>query len=593
MTIGGGGGIVAFSATFVEAAARSQALATGLAGDRFDAGTLLGLPIAGGNDWLESAGAVKVRSTAETRGTDVSVAIAVGIGGSVNLLEAAASSLAVATGHDGGAGNDTLIARGAVDAGADAETEALSVQVALVGANIGDVSTQATARATGLAGGAGSDRIEAHGEVRSKARAATDTTAAGFVFTGASLGDMATRATAEATGIDGGTGNDLILTRGLVDAKSDASAPLRTIQIALTGGAVADAASSATAASTGISGGEGDNVLDIGGAVLATSTSTISAKSIGVNVTGLSQSDVTATASSTATAIAAGGTGGVSGIIGGALTATSFATGSIDSLSVTLLGVGNTTAGAGADATATAVAGGGGKDSLILERSSTVFAQGASSVGGTSVTLTGLQLSRPQGSTTATAALADLGTGNDSLLVRASAGVTALATATADTGTYTLLGGALGVQGADASAQAMAASGGDGDDVLILDAPVSVSATGLATARNQGVTILGGSVGAARGKALGSAVGLDGGTGSDWLENRGSLVLRGTGSASFSGTVGNFLGAGIVRSRLEQEGRVLGLAGGAGADSLLNAGFIDGLATAAASTQAMNVTLLG
>src|SRR5262249_4160986 len=115
---------------------------------------------------------------------------------------------ASATGIAGGAGDDSIYSDGAISASARAKTTASGVNVGIFGATQSSFDTIASASATGVGGGDGNDVIETHSTIKAASAAYVAIAGTGFTFGGSGGLNATLNASTLATAIDAGAGND-------------------------------------------------------------------------------------------------------------------------------------------------------------------------------------------------------------------------------------------------------------------------------------------------------------------------------------------------------------------------------------------------
>jgi outer membrane autotransporter protein len=209
-----------------------------------------------------------------------STASATGGAVSLNLLDTASAdarlvAIAEADGLVTGDGDDRVtnsIDR-SVEAGAVAGSFSADIKLTLLdapGTTI-DTSTEACSEATAIDSGAGDDIVNNEGDVIATAfsEALNFTTTVEFI--GETSSEARLDATARATGIDGGIGDDALTNRGLVDVDAIGIAGRhgKTVSISGAGGfdafglelVDADASQAANSLAIGMEGGDGDDTL--------------------------------------------------------------------------------------------------------------------------------------------------------------------------------------------------------------------------------------------------------------------------------------------------------------------------------------------
>ncbi len=257
------------SAGLADLSQRAEASAAGLQGGR-------------GQDSLERNGApATVRAVAESRGTTLVANI--GAGGAASLSGALADNQtladAMAVGLDvmspdgqqrldetaSNRGHQTVQA--VAVAAAQSSAFAGNLAALPVGVAVADATTRAAARATGIAGNLGNDRLSSfagsHTETYARATAAGSSERS--VVTGAGLGALEAHADASASGVDGGRGSDALSVDGLSVTDAIATLSARSLTGTLVGGSRSVADAEATASAVSVRAGHGaDTVIAAG-----------------------------------------------------------------------------------------------------------------------------------------------------------------------------------------------------------------------------------------------------------------------------------------------------------------------------------------
>jgi len=322
-----------------------------------------GIDTGKGKDGVEQTdtGSVTASATSDANSLGVSLASEGVPGSTVTLFREgglAAMGLAAgsnATGVDTGDDADAVCVAGDVTAGATATARQQSINVGVAvldfhvptpGIVLGSAGTSAAAGAAGIATGDGDDTIasDAHLDVDANATAAATTVSVNIAelsfdlapdfpslpSLGASLvvADTATRATATASGIDGGTGNDTIGNTGILESDATATGGSTSASASLDveykegesmfaiDAVGARSSTNADATAVGIDGGDGRDTIDNAGRVHAGAMADGNTVSVGVAVSGSLQGNggglnLAATDSSTT------GTARATGIQGG------------------------------------------------------------------------------------------------------------------------------------------------------------------------------------------------------------------------------------------------------------------------------------
>jgi hypothetical protein len=524
------------------------------------------------------------------------------------------SADAEATGISGGAGIDGITNFGGIvaDAAADMTGVGVSVDIGITaegtaeGAALSDAGVTATSAATGIDGGNGADDIDNRGDITLLSSSEATGVAVSLDISGtmkgksagSSVSDASATAESKATGIDGGDGNDIIASDGpAITTDVDACATSVSVGLTVTGSmegnaegeALSDGSATANATATGIDGGAGidaiTNRADIIENVHADATTIAASADIAIsieegrNATGAALSDAGVIAGATARGIDGGGDGDTIDNRGDIeLLSNSEATGVAVSLDVagTMKGDGKgkavSDASVTAESKATGIDGGDGNDMIVNEGTITLMN----------------------------------GTGDDAV----DSSATAVSVGLEVVGT--LEGDAEGTALSDSSAVANAAAtgieGGLGSDTITnrgdIIAKVDSDATAVSADLNVGLSIKEG--GNATGAALSDAkvtvtsvaTGIDGGSGTDDIDNRGAISLavqsnaKGVavgldiaGSATFEGkATGDVEGKAVSDTHVLSAATVAGMDGGDGNDIINSEGGLNLLQAEASAT---------
>ena len=567
----------------------------------------------------------------------------------------------------------------------------------LFGLDVGTFQTVADSVAVGIAGDVGDDTIVnagsgGSGEIEAYARAEADSqiytfsispplggggeqaagalvagslalphvvTATGDDDSASAYGDASTVATSYAAGILAGDGDDAVTNDTFLTsrAESEASNLTLSVDIALSktsflplpGAAVADASTRAIAASGGIDGGDGDDVITNSSAVTASATA--DADSLGIaatikgSVEGLSAGVSVTDASSTAVATSKGIVGGAGGDTitnTDAVTSTASASDNSTSVSATLAGdkigvaVGVTVADAVSRATSHSVGidaedAGGNESASVATQNDVISNEGLiqSTAGSTAhgdavgvsiaASLQGVSVSvavtEADVASEAYATGVRSGIGEDTIENRgpSSAGIHATATATSssDSVSVAVSGGWIGVaMGASfAEANTKATSGavgveaGDSNDVVTNASQIVTSSTATVSSNAVSVTAALAPKGFSAGVAFSEtqtnsaadATGIDAGDGDDTVENAGVVATSSTATTTTKTVTVNFAEAGAAVADVSSQARAnaTGIDGGAGTDAVTNSGSVVTTATSTADDTSGTANLLG
>jgi len=535
----------------VDATSTSTALsAVGIGGGAVSANSTAnanGAALAGGlgDDRLSNTGNIDLDFNTNARGLSVAVA---GVG--AVLSQANADSTIVAHGQHGDAGADVLANTGNVTIDSNATVTALSVSVAGIGGSLASANSVANSATTGMAGGADADLVfnDADGVVDVHAGAILNSNAVAVSITGASIGEARTAAQVTGTGLSGGTGNDGVENRGDVVVTAGARSIATGYSFNVTGASISRAGTEANSTAVGIDGGSGDDlVLNSGnisvgpGSAPGAWMAHLTANSQGVGVLGGADAQSATLARTQSTGINGGegadqlrNTGNVS------VRANAFT--EANSGTINVFGSAGGGGKSGAFTTATGMYGAAGDDLLASLTTLSVSAESSLYRNGTSFTFGGA------GSV-------------DSELV--------------------------------AETEALGLGGGDGDDEIAADGTVTVSATSNLTSTGGGTTVFGSAVSAGTSGAITFARGIDGGTGDDLIDNAADITLTAASNLSLNNSSYTFGGSNSTSGTLAAITGSEGIMGGAGADSIANAGVITLNATSTLTSTGDSSTTFG
>lgn len=516
---------------YVEAATAATAQAVGIAGDggepaatpQAEAEAAPRREAAPENDDINLGAAARIAAVADAQATTVLINLPISVSLSGNIFDGETVARADAAGIDGGRGNDIVRQTGTLTTEATATAGGPTISVVLLGAGLGDVGIATHAAATGIAGGLGDDAIGIEAISEAIATARSGGLLIDVALAGAALSSIRTDATATATAVDAGDGQDSITGSAAVRADAVAQTPARAIAVTLTGAALPEAGSTATARATALETGFGDDRVTLGASapVAARASATREGLDLAVALLGIAETRSDIGTHATATGIAnAGGTDTLD--IAGAITADATGTAGLDSIAVSLLGFAASSAQlqASADAAAFRLAGGS-----ALSAAGTVMATATATAQGRAIDVSLLGGADADLSITARGTAAGLagGSGDDNAIVAAPLTATATAAAGSETILVTLVGLAQAAAGPAAIADAVGLSGGGGADSLSAMGPIKVRADAATTADSIVVNLIGTAESGARSasaapSARATATAIDGGDGGDRIE---------------------------------------------------------------------------
>jgi uncharacterized protein with beta-barrel porin domain len=469
-------------------------------------------------------------------------------GVSVNLIGAASANAnitatALGSGIDGGEGNDTLKNFGTIDWTATSDASATSVSINLIGAALGGATTLSTATATGIGGGDGNDGIDNQGKITLIANATTQSGGVEVSLAGDAEANSNIQAIANATGIDGGKGDDTVLNSSTIEVTSTASASVHNVTVEIAGLASSSKdVLTATTNASGILGNEGNDSISSTGDVTVTATSTTTISGSTVNIFGASQS--AGTANTHVTSIGLDGGEGDDVIDNFAkITASSNGTMTINGGTFEFGGVASATGSLISNTSATGVAGGAGSDSVKSQGAIEVTSSATLTATGNTKAIFGSANADAALNANATAVGIDGGAGADTLENGALLKVTSSATMTSTRPSLTVAGSSSADALLEATSQATGIGGGDDDDSIYNSATIEVTATSAQTAMGGSKAVLaGGGTASASSTATANAIGVDAGAGNNFITNDGVLNVQ----ANPSGTVTNTSDAGFL-----------------------------------------------
>ncbi|MBC2704105.1 autotransporter outer membrane beta-barrel domain-containing protein [Desulfobacula sp.] len=298
--------------------------------------TAIGIDTGDEDDTVNNYGLIKVQANEEGGDPDadstmVSATVTgtrEGLTAGFSYADAQTKAEATAIGIDTGSGDDTITnANMELEDGYSLDSSAYAVSLSdtvavtvsgawkgvALGASLVDTSTLATARASGIDAGSGNDKITSESAIRANAEADVSSTnvsvdvavAIKGVSAGAAISLVETNSEAVAAGIDSGDGEDQVTNRSTVEVSAEATTKTDTITINIStaGAGITEASSTASSESVGIDGGLGVDTLKNEGDINVESTSTVDGLGATANFSGYASGDVSNTALSGAVGI--------------------------------------------------------------------------------------------------------------------------------------------------------------------------------------------------------------------------------------------------------------------------------------------------
>jgi len=507
-----------------------------------------------------------------------SVSVNVGMGWAEATT--AVTSATTASGIEGGAGDDRIVNKGEIHVGPSpgldpwmSRVAASSFSFNLAGAANARSSMLATTKSTGIDGGAGNDSIRNDGLLNVLASSTSSVSGKSVIIFGASRGSVQAGAVAEALGVEGGAGDDILANTATIAANSTASVLLESSSFSFGGTGDTGGLLTSTARSTGISGGDGSDSIRNDGGLSLTASSSLTSKAKASVAFGSSDAASTSGAVTEATGIS-GGAGDDAITNTAAITANPTASVLLESSSFSFGGTGDSGGLLTSTARSTGISGGDGSDfirndgGLSLTASSTLTSKanadvvfGSSGAGSTS------------GSVTEATGISG-GAGNDAITNTAAITANSTASVLLDSSTFSF--GGTGRTGGvlTATARSTGISGGDGSDSIRNDGSLSVTASSFLTSQANADVVFGSSSAGSTSGAVTEAIGISGGAGDDRIENNAAIQVTPSSNLTLSSSTFSFGGTGASGATLAATTSGTGISGGDGADLILNQGNI-------------------
>lgn len=564
---------------------------------------VFGLAGGGGADSLINRGTVDIGAASVNLGQSGSGTLA-GYG----EADVSVTATADATGLSGGDGADDLFNDGTIEAGATATAKGVSVTANLAGAGFAAANTTAVAVATGLAGGAGGDRLENRGSIQLSTQTKVDQQSVSVSLLGYADGAGESRATATLTGLDGGDGDDLLLNgadgriiiadvgSGTASRIASARGVAGAVAVNLVGATSASGETAATANAFGLAGDAGNDTVQNAGVIAIDISTDIDASSTSVQLAGSGNSRAGGASAALAVGLDGGaGNDSVTNLAGATLMVSAAATGRAVGYDIQLAGGGSATAGSEASATAIGLRGGDGADSL--GNSGTVTLTAASTLNASSSSKKFAGAGSANTSSTALAAIVGLEGGEeDNLLVNTGA-INGTATATAYASSYSveLAGGVSASSGTVATAEAAGLRSGSGADSLYNSGSIDLTAAAVLDSSSQSYTVFGSSGGQTESTASATILGLDAGAGANLITNDTSALLKVKATATPKSVDGVGVFGGVARANSDVTAVVsaTGIASGNDGDVIANAGIVDVAAQASGQVRSTAMVNIG
>ena len=231
--------------------------------------------IAGGSgqDQLQNLGTISVKAGSKL---DSQSGSKVGFGTSDSGGNSGAVTDAI--GIDGGSDDDFLNNLGTLDVTADSTVTMNGSTYTFGGTGSSAGTLAATTRAFGMSGGDGADRLRNQGDVTVQATSSLDSQGESKATFGTSSGGATSGAVTEATGLDGGAGDNVIENLlGMIDVNALTTVTSNKAAYTFGGAASTGAVLDGVTRASGISAGSGANFIRNAAAISAAATSAVSA----------------------------------------------------------------------------------------------------------------------------------------------------------------------------------------------------------------------------------------------------------------------------------------------------------------------------
>ncbi|MHA7872304.1 MAG: beta strand repeat-containing protein, partial [Hyphococcus sp.] len=330
-----------------------------------------------------------------------------------------------------------------------------------------------------------------------------------------------------------------------------------------------------TSQAIGVDGGMGDDSVMSDGRIVANAASTNTVRGNQFTLLGANQSTAEVGAFSIASGMLGGG-GGDTLLNGGVIDVDGRATARLNSLSYTLAGASITDNAITASAWGAGFDGGAGDDvagnlgDLFVDSNAVLSTSGAIGVS------FGAAISGA--STTSIASSAGIlgGDGADTLFNTGFARVRSTATGTISRFNYAFIGGSSNAATAGATATSLGLGGGEGDDDIENTGALEVRASASTTASGNTISTVGGVRSTSRVSATARGVGVAGDSGADFIKNFGALTVTAVASPNSTNdaNTGGFFTDGVTDSRTTASIRVVGVDAGAGENEVWNTGVL-------------------
>ena len=515
------------------------------------------------------------------------------------FFEGGSTSDAVASGIGGGTGADNLLNSSAatIDVQSHSRTSDTAVAVTLIGVAGAGSRAIAISDGYGMAGGNDSDVIQNEGIITQTTSAETLASSITFAGSGAAISSAGAVGHSQGTGLAGGEGNDTVTNFGTVDLTSTAAAIGQSISVVTGfGGSIAEANADAISEATGISGNEGADELTNASNIIVRTNASTEARDISYSTLGVALGKANSVSEVAVTGMSGGdGNDIIINSESGDIVAASNATADSSSTEIVLGGFTDAEANSSIHAIATGLSGGAGDDGILNAGALNIRSQSVNTATGAAVSVLGGVAKAKAGTEAQTIAAGIVGGEGADIIINASTGRIQVGPAEeannesglrSDATWMSILRGSAdaetlaGLASAEASAVASTTSagidGGEDDDTIRNEGDILVVANSLNETGSAAITIFGSSEAAGESGATTLATGLDGGFGDDFIETLGALDVKAASKLVHSNSSESFTfgGSSDAESFLEARTEAVGIDGGDGDDGILAEGVI-------------------
>jgi len=500
----------------------------------------------------------------------------------VNLVGATEANLSASASTDGagmagGDGNDTVKNNNYINMYAKAEAPAITVGVTMAGDLNVDAATTLEADASGIRGGSGMDTLENNGEVYVNTYGEGKVTGVTVNLAGTGAADASTNVTAKAQGMEGEADKDTMTNRGSLDIKADAYGDGSAVTVTLAGKSDADASLNVSSDVTGMDGGTGADIIinTSAGGVDVDSLAKGKAGSVTVTLAGSAPGEAGTVTSAYGAGID-GGNGNNTITNQGILNVLADADGDASGVSVSLAGSAAASARSEVNSEAKGITAGSGYDTVA--NSGSIIAKGLADLKatGTSVNLAGTSEGSTDGETDASAIGIETGYGNDTITNTGLVDVDAESSVTQSGYGFTLAGTASGSNLMMSEAEAFGLDLGSGNDGFTSStaSDIDIDVTATLSSSSSSTGIFGTSAAGGESGARASGYGILGGYGHDTISLWGDMYVDAVTTLTLTGSSFEFGGTGSTSGELTADSEVVGISSGSGRDTIYHYGYM-------------------